>query len=146
MLCGSQIATIDKKYRLKIPASFRREFAGAEENSFFVTSDDGRSAQIYPIAVWDRIARKFQESPRMDPAKLKLQKFTSFYGILTRMDAQGRVLIPQTLREDAQLNGDVIVMARNDHLEVWNKERIRKSLDEDPLTNADRERLAEQGF
>lgn len=82
----------------------------------------------------------------MDPAKIKLQKFTSYYGILTQMDPQGRILIPQALREDAQVLGDVIVIGKNDHLEVWNNEVIRRSLKEQPLTDADRERLAEQGF
>ncbi|NWG13054.1 MAG: division/cell wall cluster transcriptional repressor MraZ [Acidobacteria bacterium] len=146
MLCGSYTAKIDEKFRLKIPAKFRRELPETEDNNFYVTSDDGKCAQIYPIPVWERIAQKFQEPPRMDPAKIKLQKFTSYYGILTQMDPQGRILIPQALREDAQIYGDVVVMAKNDHLEVWNSETIRTSLKEDPMTNADRERLAEQGF
>ena len=85
-------------------------------------------------------------APRMDPAKQKLQKFTSYYGILTQMDPQGRILIPQPLREDAQITGDVIVIGQNDHLEVWNSERIREKLKNEPLTDADRERLALQGF
>ncbi len=146
MLWGSYPAKIDEKYRLKIPAKFRRELPETEENTFFVTSDDGRCAQIYPIAVWERVAQKLLEPPRMDPAKLKLQKFTSYYGILAQMDPQGRILIPQALREDAQIAGDVIVMAKNDHLEVWNGEVIRKNLQENPLTDQDRDRLAEQGF
>lgn len=146
MLWGSYPAKIDEKYRLKIPAKFRRDLNESDDNSYFVTSDDGRCAQIYPINVWERIAQKFQESPRMDPAKLKLQKFTSYYGIMTQMDPQGRILIPPFLREDAQIQGDVIVIGKSDHLEVWNNEVIRKSLQDAPLTDADREKLAEQGF
>jgi MraZ protein len=146
MLWGSYPARIDEKFRLKIPARFRRELPETEDETYFVTSDDGRCAQIYPISVWERIAEKFQQPPRMDPAKLKLQKFTSFYGALSQMDPQGRIVIPQALREDAQIAGDVIVIGKTDHLEVWNNEIIRNSLKEDPLTNADRERLAEQGF
>jgi MraZ protein len=82
----------------------------------------------------------------MDPAKLKLQKFTSYYGLITQMDPQGRILMPQSLREDAQIQGDVIVIGKTDHLEVWNNEIIRKSLRDAPLTDADREKLADQGF
>jgi MraZ protein len=146
MLWGSYPAKIDEKSRLKIPAKFRRDLPDTEENTYFVTSDDGRCAQIYPIPVWERVAQKFQEPPRMDPAKVKLQKFTSYYGALTQMDPQGRILIPQALREDANITGDVIVIGKNDHLEIWNVDVIRKSLQEQPLTDADRERLAEQGF
>ena len=146
MLWGSCPAKIDDKFRLKIPAKFRRDLPDTENNTYFVTSDDGRCAQIYPIPVWEQVAQKLQAPPRMDPAKLKLLKFTSYYGMLAPMDPQGRILIPQPLREDAQIAGDVIVMAKNDHLEVWNDQVIRQSMKEEPLTNLDRERLAEQGI
>jgi MraZ protein len=146
MLWGSFPAKIDEKFRLKIPAKFRRDLPETENNTYFVTSLDGRCAQIYPLPIWERIAQKFKELPRMDPAKLKLQKFTSYYGLLTQMDPQGRILIPQFLREDAQIQGDVIVVGSTDHLEVWNNEILRKSLKDEPMTNEDREKLAEQGF
>ena len=146
MLWGSYPAKIDEKFRLKVPAKFRRDLPETEDNTYFVTSDDGRCAQVYPIPIWERIAQKLQEIPRMEPAKQKLQKFTSYYGILAQMDPQGRILIPQALREDAQISGDVIVIGKNDHLEVWNSEIIRTSLKEDPLTDADRDKLAAQGF
>jgi MraZ protein len=146
MLCGSSPAKIDEKSRLKIPARFRRDLPETEDNTYFVTSDSGSCAQIYPIPVWGRIAQKLLEPPRMDPAKLKLQQFTSYYGTLSQMDPQGRILIPQVLRDDAQIMGDVVVVAKEDHLEVWNNEAIRRSMKENPLTNADRERLSELGF
>jgi MraZ protein len=145
MLWGSYPAKIDEKFRLKVPAKFRRELTESD-SVFFVTSDDGKKAQIYPVSVWDRLAQKLLEPPRMDPAKLKLQKFTGYYGALTQMDPQGRILIPQALREDAEVAGDVIVMGRNDHLEVWNNDNIRKSLKEEPLTDQDKERLAAHGI
>ncbi len=147
MFLGSFPAKIDEKFRLKIPAKFRHDLSETvKNNTYFVTSDDGKKAQIYPIDVWNEFAQKLQQPPRMDPAKLKYQKFTSFYGMQTDMDSQGRILLPQVLREDAQLAGDVTVIARNDYLEVWNTESIRKTLKEEPLTDADRERLAELGF
>ena len=146
MLLGSYSAKIDEKSRLRLPAKFRRDMPGADANSYYVTSDDGQCAQIYPLPVWERIAQKLQEPPRMDPSKLKLQRFTSYYGLLTQMDPQGRILIPQSLREDAQISGDVIVIGKTDHLEVWNNEVFRKSLMENPLTLEEREKLAEQGF
>jgi MraZ protein len=146
MLWGSSPAKIDEKFRLKLPAKYRRDLPETEDNTYFITSEDGQCAQIYPIPVWRRIAQKFTEAPRMDPAKLRLQMATSFYGDLAQMDSQGRILIPQILREEAQIVGDVIVMAKNDHLEVWNNDFARKQLKENPLTNADRERLGELGF
>ncbi|MCL2877203.1 MAG: division/cell wall cluster transcriptional repressor MraZ [Acidobacteria bacterium] len=146
MLWGKQTAKIDEKSRLRLPAKFRRDLPETVDDSYYVTSDDGKCAQIYPIPVWDRIAQKFLEAPRMDPAKLKLQRITSYYGALSEMDPQGRILIPPDLREDAQLSGDVIVIGKNDHLEIWNKQTAKKDVKENPLTLEDREKLAEQGF
>jgi MraZ protein len=82
----------------------------------------------------------------MDPSKMKLQRFTSYYGLLTQMDPQGRILIPQSLREDASISGDVIVIGQTDHLEVWNNEVFRKNLKENPMTSQDWEKLVGQGF
>lgn len=146
MLCGSYSAKIDEKSRLRVPAKFRRDLPETEDDTFFVTSDDGQCAQIYPFPIWERIAQKLQEPPRMDPAKIKLQRLTSYYGLMTQMDPQGRILIPQKLREKAQILGDVVVLGRGDHLEVWNEEVYKKDLTERPLTDEDREKLARLGF
>ncbi len=146
MLWGSCPAKIDEKSRLKIPAKFRRDLPETEDGTYFVTSDDGKCAQIYPIPVWEQIAQKLQAPPRMDPAKQKLLKVTNYYGTLSQMDPQGRILISPTLRDAARLTGDVIVMAKNDHLEVWNEESIRQTIQEEPLTQSDREKLADQGI
>ncbi len=146
MLWGSSPAKVDEKFRLKVPARFRRDLPETGDGMFFVTSDSGSCAQIYPVPVWERIAQKFLQPPRMDPAKLKLQNITSYYGTLTQMDTQGRILIPQVLREDAQIMGDVLVVGKEDHLEVWNGEAFRKNVKEHPLTDTDRDRLSELGF
>ena len=146
MLWGSYPAKIDEKSRLRLPAKFRRDLPETVDNTYYVTSDDGKCAQIYPIPVWERIAQKFLEAPRMDPAKLKLQRITSYYGALSEMDPQGRVLIPPVLRQDAQLSGDVIVIGNNDHLEIWNEQTVSKDVKENPLTLEDRERLADLGI
>jgi MraZ protein len=144
MLCNvSCPAKIDEKSRLRLPAKFRRDLPETVDDTYYVTSDDGRFAQIYPIPVWERITQKLQEPPRMDPVKLKFQRITGYYGSLSEMDPQGRILIPLELREDAELSGDVIVMTKNDHLEVWNRQTLRKDVKENPLTLEDREKLAE---
>ncbi len=146
MLAGSYPAKVDQKFRLKIPAKFRRELEEMGDTSFYVTSEDGRCGKIYPQAVWKRLEEKLKEPPRMAPAKIKLERNLDYYGVSTQMDSQGRVLIPQFLREDAQIAGEVLVIGRLDHLEVWNIEIFRKELKEQPLTDADREKLAEYGF
>jgi MraZ protein len=144
-LRGSYPAKIDEKNRLKIPAKFRRDLED-EENSYFVTSQNGKCAQIYPMAVWDRITEKLQSLPRGLMARDIFDRITNYYGIPTQMDPQGRMLIPQTLREDAQISGEVTVIGRDDHLEVWNHENIRNEIKGSPLTSEHFGQLESHGF
>ncbi len=48
----------------------------------------------------------------------------NYFGQQTRLDVQGRILLPQILRESAGMNGDVVVSGQLDHLVVWNHERF----------------------
>jgi len=146
MLIGSYTATIDDKSRLRLPARFRRDLPETLDNTYYITSYTGTCAKIYPLPVWERIAQKFLESPRMHPLKVKLQKITSYYGSLSEMDPQGRILLPADLREDAQLSGDVRVSGQYDHLEVWNEQNLRKDVRDALLTPEEWEKAAEMGF
>jgi MraZ protein len=146
MLLGSYPAKIDEKSRLRLPAKFRRDLPETVDGTYYVTSLDGTRAKIYPIPVWERLVQKLQETPGMGSAKLKLQDITSYYGALSEMDPQGRILIPVDLREDAQLSGDVLVIGKPDHLEVVNKQALSKTVKENPLVLEEREKMADIGW
>ena len=62
------------------------------------------------------------------------------------MDRQGRVLVPQRLRDEANVAGEVVVMGQMDHLVVWNHETFRTRIDAEPMTAEDFEKLAELGI
>ena len=146
MLRGSYPAKVDEKSRLRLPAKFRRDLPETEDNEYYITSYNGKFAQIYPVPIWDRIASKLQETPRMDKSKVKYQLATDLYGAMSEMDPQGRILLPQRLRESARLSGDVVVCGRKDHLEVWNQQTISEEVETNPLTAEDIEHMAEMGF
>jgi len=59
-----------------------------------------------------------------------------------QIDAKGRVLINQTLREKAKLNTEVEVIGLNNHLEIWNKDVLNSVIEEKPLTEEDFESIA----
>jgi len=143
---GRYPAKIDEKFRLRLPAMCRRLLPETEENTYFVTSADGSCAKIYPIPVWEQIERKIKEAPQMEPAIEILDRNYDYYGNYAEMDPQGRILIPQKLREKAQLDGDVLVMGKHDHLVVWNEQKVDKAVEENPLTYEHRKRLAELGI
>ncbi len=145
VLRGNSPAKVDAQGRLKVPTSHRRvlESYGTE---FFVTSRTGRNVQIYPLSEWERIEAKLMEPPRMDPAKLKFLRNTSYYGQVATMDNQGRILIQPHLREAAEINGEVSVMGQVNFLEVWNHAKLAELVRSEPYTTQDEEALANLGI
>jgi MraZ protein len=145
MFRGSAPAKIDDKGRLKIPTNFRGtlEEHGSE---LFVTSLQGDRALLYPLPMWEEIENRLAAMPSTDPTKQHYLQRVNYFGQQVRMDAQGRIIIPQILREKAEMNGDVVVSAQLDHLVVWNREQIERRLEEEPFTDQDLQVLTERGI
>ena len=146
MLRGNLPAKIDEKGRIKIPAGFRKFIEEKYGQNLYVTSLDGKHVLIYPLSEWEEIEAKLLAPPKMKPEKVKFLRNTNFYGQLTEMDKQGRVLIQPHLREAAAMSGDVAVMGNLNHLAVWNNERFARLLEENPYTDRDAEILSDLGI
>jgi MraZ protein len=146
MFRGSAPASVDDKGRLKIPTDFRRLLEERWGGEVFITSVSGDQAQVYPLAVWEEREQKLLALPSTDRSRERYLERVNYFGQQVKLDPQGRVLIPQLLRERAGMSGEVVVQGRLDHLVVWNHERFSSRLDTDPITDADFERLAEKGI
>src|SRR5690348_2286926 len=108
MFRGSAPAKIDDKGRLKIPTDFRRDLEERYGPDLFVTSVQGDSALIYPLSVWEEIEARLQSMPSTDRTKTRYLERVSYFGQQLRLDVQGRIVIPQILRESAGMTGDVV--------------------------------------
>lgn len=142
---GSAPARIDDKGRLKVPTMFRAVIQDQQGADVFVTSLSGESVRIYPLAVWIEIERKLMEMPGNHPSRLKFLDRVNYYGQASELDGQGRVVIPQHLRESASIVGDVRVFGRISYLEVWNDQRFLQKLQREAWTDEDGLRLSEHG-
>lgn len=146
MFRGSSPAKIDDKGRLKVPTEFRRSLEETYGMEVFITSVKGESALIYPLPVWEEIEAKLQKVPSSNPSKQRYLARVNYFGQQLRLDAQGRGVLPQILRDRAQIVGEVVVSGRLDHLEVWNWDLFDQQLLDDPLTEDDFEALSELGI
>lgn len=146
MLRGSSPTKIDDKGRLKIPTDFRRLLEDQWGPDLFVTSVQGDRVLLYPLSVWEGVEARLVARPSTDPLRNQFLQRVNYFGQQVRFDQQGRILIPQLLRERAAMNGDVVVSGLLDHLEVWNHERLLARLEEEPFTDDHFRALAEQGI
>jgi len=146
MVRGNHLTRVDEEGRLKLPAEFKRLVDERYGTQFYITSKDGRRAEIYPLPEWEKIEEKLAKIPGMNPAKKKFLDRVNYYGQMAEMDAQGRVLLPQILRETAKLAGDAVVFGLQTYLEVANHDEIRQSIETDQLTADDQQELASFGI
>ena len=146
MFRGSTVATIDEKGRLKVPTDFRRHLEEHHGSGFFVTSVRGDKALVYPLSVWEEIESKLGALPATDPTRQRFLERVNYYGAQVSLDNQGRLLVPPILRTAAAMQGEVIVTAQIDHLELWNRERFERRLADQPFTDDDFQALAERGI
>ncbi|HEV2463509.1 MAG TPA: division/cell wall cluster transcriptional repressor MraZ [Acidobacteriaceae bacterium] len=146
MFRGNHPTRVDEKGRLKLPAEFKRRIDEQYNGRFYITSKDGRVAEIHPMQEWEKVEQKLAAIPNFNPAKKRLLDRYNYFGQETEMDAQGRVLIPQILREKANVTGDVVVFGNMTYLEVSNREAFVANMDANPLTTDDERALAEFGL
>jgi MraZ protein len=140
MLRGNYLATVDEKGRMKIPADFLTLLRKTGKK-FYVTSETGGMARIYPMKSWEEIEKKLAKVSSHNRAKQKFLARANYYGQVVEVDGQGRILIPPTLRESAQMKGEVDVQGQLTYLEVWNHAQFLEQLNRNPITAEDEKEL-----
>ena len=139
---GHSPATVDEKGRLKVPANFRKVIEDKYGSECFITSTDGERALIYPMPVWFDFQGRLSKVPSTSVAKAKLLERVNYYGQDVTLDGQGRVLIPQILRDAVKLPAEVVVTGNIDHLVVSDRGALEGRLTTEDFTDADYDELA----
>lgn len=145
VLMGHSPAKIDDKGRLKVPAHFRKIIEERYGLDVFITSMDGERALVYPLPVWFDFQSRLAKVPSASLAKAKLLERVNYFGQVSTLDTQGRVLVPAVLRNVAGIAEDVVVLGSQDHLIVWSEEKIQKRLEESPMSAEDMKELELHG-
>jgi len=125
---------------MKIPADFLALLRKTGKK-FYVTSETGGMARIYPMKSWEEIEKKLAKVSSHNRAKQKFLARANYYGQVVEVDGQGRILIPPTLRESAQMKGEVDVQGQLTYLEVWNHAQFLEQLNRNPITAEDEKEL-----
>jgi MraZ protein len=137
MLRGRHPATVDEKGRMKVPAAFLEKLRRGG-NRFYITSETGDHAWVFPLKAWEEIEKRVAKLSTHNRARQKFLDRTSYYGQEVELDAQGRLLLPQTLRELANLmEGEVAVLGNLTYLKVWNDALFRERLTKNQLVEED---------
>ena len=115
MFLGTSDHHLDSKGRIILPTDFREQLG----ESFYITMGFNRCAQVMSIEEFDRLREQIRQLPA-DKA-LSLQYLLISPAKLVSPNSQGRIIIPQKLREDAGLSADVTVVGMDTRIEIWDK-------------------------
>lgn len=118
MFMGEYQHSIDSKGRVSIPAKFREELG----ERFVTTKGLDKSLFVYPMEEWQRLSQKLRSLPFTRADARAFARFFFSGAIECELDKQGRVLLPQLLREHAKINKDVIIIGVSTRVEIWAKE------------------------
>ncbi|MCJ7667654.1 MAG: division/cell wall cluster transcriptional repressor MraZ [Anaerolineae bacterium] len=143
MFLGEYSHTIDSKGRLTIPAKFRAELA----QGMVVTRGLDRCLLVYPLPEWDKLAQRINGLPITQKDARTFTRLTYSGAIHCEPDRQGRILLPQYLREYAGIDNESVVIGLYARLEIWNPirwEGVRKKVEEEGDIIA--EQLADLGI
>jgi len=141
MFRGNYPAKVDEKGRLKLPSAFKQLTDAQNVTKFYITSYDGKSAQIWPLPAWEEFEKKLAANIH-DAAVKNYVKWTSTYGQEVEIDNQSRLTLPQHLREKASLTAEVAVIGMTKYVEVKNEAMLQQELDARPVTDEDHQKLA----
>ena len=129
MFMGEYNHIIDAKGRLIIPARFR-ELLGEE---FILTKGLDGCLSIYPMDAWEAFETKLRA---LQLTNKNARTFTRFFvagATNCELDRQGRILVPQTLREFAGLEKEVVLTGNLDRIEIWSKEKWSENCNYDDM-------------
>ncbi|MBI4686955.1 MAG: division/cell wall cluster transcriptional repressor MraZ [Nitrospirae bacterium] len=122
---GKHYYSLDPKGRVIIPAPFR-EILSSNYNLklIFVNDAFDRCVCAYPVDEWNRLMEKIKEKPQTLEAVRYYMRRVVGSAVECEIDKQGRVLIPQSLREDAGLNNEIVLVGQNNRVELWDKKEF----------------------
>jgi MraZ protein len=119
---GKYYYTVDPKGRIIIPAPFREIITSNYSSKLYITNAPfDKCLYIYPLEEWNRLHEQVRTKPRSDEAIRFFMRRVFASAVEVVMDKQSRVLIPASLREDAQINTNVVLAGQIERIELWDR-------------------------
>ena len=120
---GVNSLVIDDKGRLAIPARYREDLLEESAPQLVVTIDtESTCLLIYPCSQWEIIEKKIEALPSFNPAARRIQRLLIGHATETALDSNGRILLPQALRDYAKLSKNVMLIGQGKKFELWDEQ------------------------
>lgn len=125
MFYGEYEHTMDRKGRLIIPAKFRQALKEHDANTLFLTRGFDGCLFLFPESEWRDLENRFKQIPFTKAEGRKFNRLFFSGASEVAVDRLGRLLIPRTLKEFAQIKQDIVIVGVSTRMEVWAREQWR---------------------
>jgi len=124
MFYGQHRHTLDRKGRVIVPSKFRQVLTDTFSEKFIATRGLEQCIFLFPVEQWNVLEGKVKTLPFMTGSGARAFTRLLFSGAVEcNMDKQGRILIPEMLREYAGIEKNLVIAGVSSHMEIWSEER-----------------------
>ncbi|MGE5520952.1 MAG: division/cell wall cluster transcriptional repressor MraZ [Candidatus Dadabacteria bacterium] len=123
---GEFEVTVDAKGRFLLPANLKKQLPEGENTHFVINRGFEKCLTLYPKQSWDPLYRQISALNDFDPDVRVFRRMFLNGATEVEIDSAGRILLPQNLKEYADLGKDVILASAVDKIEIWSKENYDK--------------------
>ncbi len=122
MFRGLNNVNLDTKGRVAVPTKYRQPLADLCATRLVVTIDtEVNCLLVYPLPEWELIQEKIEALSSFNAGARRIQRLLIGHATDVELDASGRILLSQPLREYAQLEKEVVLVGQGKKLEIWSK-------------------------
>ena len=151
MFRGISAINLDAKGRIAIPTRYRDELRDCCEGQLVITVAVNEQCVgepgclwLYPLPEWEKLEQTLSKLPTLNKMAGKLRRFVIGNASECDMDPQGRLLIPETLREFANMKKRIALVGQLNKFEIWD-EAAWLAKQQEWMTGNDNEGLDELG-
>ncbi|MBO9572385.1 MAG: division/cell wall cluster transcriptional repressor MraZ [Chitinophagaceae bacterium] len=125
-LRGEFEATVDGKGRFLLPSAIRKQLPEDGSNRFVINRGFEKCLALYPMDNWKP---KFEAIGKLNDFDPKVRQFKRYFlngATDMELDSAGRLLLPQSLKEHAGIDKDIVLLASYDKIEIWDKTKYNE--------------------
>ena len=126
---GEFEATLDAKGRFLLPAGFKKQLLEEEGSLFVINRGFEKCLALYPIKSWEPLFAEISKLNEFDPRSREFRRYFLNGANRVEPDSAGRLLVPPNLKDHANLQKDIVLVAAVNKIEIWDSNTYHQLFD-----------------
>lgn len=122
-LVGEFEVKLDGKGRFLFPSGLKKQLSTVSQRDFMLNKGFEECLTLYPLKDWEKVSDRLSRMNLFKPKNRMFYRLFHQGAKQVALDNAGRVLIPSSLIERIQLKSEVMLIAYNDRIEIWDKSK-----------------------